>query len=232
MSSRKNKPPVSLRDRILETVWLPASSLLSHPMNYRIHSQLQSKLVGQSLNTVGWVRHVIVNRTTGLIVDGHLRVALAITAGKTVKVPVDYVELSESEELSALAVLDESAGYVFVDEEKRLHLLTSLEDAKGIGSDVIGFLKGVILERSKMFEPLFPDIGSIDNKKNISQQSAWKDVPMHIPYMLMYDEKQKAFFYEVLDIARAHYRLSSVGETLLHLMRLWNTEYEKKHPHS
>jgi ParB-like chromosome segregation protein Spo0J len=57
------------------------------------------------LDTVGWVQSVIVNRTTGYVVDGHLRVAMAISKGEAL-IPVSYVELDEAEENLVLAALD------------------------------------------------------------------------------------------------------------------------------
>jgi ParB-like chromosome segregation protein Spo0J len=48
---------------------------------------------------------VIVNRTTGHLVDGHLRAALARERGETM-IPVVYVELSDAEERLVLATLD------------------------------------------------------------------------------------------------------------------------------
>jgi hypothetical protein len=54
---------------------------------------------------VGWVQQVMVNRTTGHVVDGHARVEEAISRGEP-SVPVLYVELSEEEEGLVLATLD------------------------------------------------------------------------------------------------------------------------------
>ncbi len=41
--------------------------------------------------------------------DGHLRVALALSSNQK-SIPVEYVELSESEEAEALATIDPIAG--------------------------------------------------------------------------------------------------------------------------
>jgi ParB-like chromosome segregation protein Spo0J len=50
-----------------------------------------------ALAEVGWVAEVLVNRTTGHIVDGHLRVELALAPQEST-IPVTYAELTEDEE--------------------------------------------------------------------------------------------------------------------------------------
>ncbi len=52
-------------------------TLNANPQNWRVHSQAQQDALGSILNDVGWVQDVIVNRTTGNVVDGHLRAQLA-----------------------------------------------------------------------------------------------------------------------------------------------------------
>jgi hypothetical protein len=54
--------------------------LLANPRNWRVHpSEQQSALTGV-LESVGVVQNVIVNSRSGHLVDGHLRVSLAIRA--------------------------------------------------------------------------------------------------------------------------------------------------------
>jgi hypothetical protein len=93
------------RSRIVGQGVEAPDQLLANPNNWRIHPQHQQKALGGILDNIGWVQDVIVNKTTGYVVDGHLRVALAISKGEAT-VPVSYVELSESEENLVLAALD------------------------------------------------------------------------------------------------------------------------------
>lgn len=79
--------------------------LLANPFNYRIHPTYQQEAVSDVLDEVGWVKHVMVNKVTGHIVDGHLRVMEAIKKGES-SVPVKYVELTEAEEAEILATFD------------------------------------------------------------------------------------------------------------------------------
>jgi hypothetical protein len=72
-----------------------------HPENWRIHPEYQQEALAGVLEQVGCVQDVIVNRRTGRVVDGHLRVALAISRSE--RVPVVYVDLAEEEERQILA---------------------------------------------------------------------------------------------------------------------------------
>lgn len=92
------------QNRIIESGIEDADQLLANPFNARIHPQFQQQALEGVLDSIGWVQRVIVNKTTGHVVDGHLRVALAITHNE--QVPVDYVELTEDEEKAILASFD------------------------------------------------------------------------------------------------------------------------------
>nr|MBA3627289.1 hypothetical protein [Chloroflexota bacterium] len=48
--------------------------LLANPKNWRIHPASQQGALASVLDDVGWVGQVLVNRRTGHLVDGHLRV--------------------------------------------------------------------------------------------------------------------------------------------------------------
>lgn len=79
--------------------------LLANPFNWRIHPTYQQEALADVLDEVGWVRRIIVNKTTGHIVDGHLRVMEAMKNDEQ-RVPVAYVELTETEEAAILATFD------------------------------------------------------------------------------------------------------------------------------
>lgn len=96
--------------------------LMANPKNWRIHPMTQQEAVGNVLDEVGWVQQVIVNKVTGHLVDGHLRVALAISREEDT-IPVTYVELSEEEEALVLATLDPLAGLAATDGAKLEELL-------------------------------------------------------------------------------------------------------------
>ena len=70
------------------------SQLVSNPFNWRIHPTHQRHAVKDALDQVGWIQEAVINRTTGNVVDGHLRIDLAVEQGET-EIPVQYVELTE-----------------------------------------------------------------------------------------------------------------------------------------
>jgi hypothetical protein len=82
--------PVAWRNRIVGSGEEPPEQLLANPANWRLHPKEQQRALAGALPEVGWVVQVLVNRTTGHVVDGHLRVNLAISRGAAT-VPVFYV---------------------------------------------------------------------------------------------------------------------------------------------
>ena len=78
--------------------------LLNHPDNVTIHTAEQQEDMMRMFRKIGWAASVLVSVTTGRIIDGHMRVAVALTNGEPT-VPVDYVQLTENEEIKALLYL-------------------------------------------------------------------------------------------------------------------------------
>ena len=105
------------RNRIIATGDEAPDQLLANPKNFRRHPKHQQEALRGVLNEVGWVQDVIVNRTTGRLVDGHLRVELALRDGATT-VPVKYVELSDAEESLILATFDPISALATADKEQ------------------------------------------------------------------------------------------------------------------
>jgi hypothetical protein len=50
------------------------------PVNWRVHPKAQPDALAGALGQVGWVLQVLVNRPPGFVVDGHARVALALSS--------------------------------------------------------------------------------------------------------------------------------------------------------
>jgi ParB-like chromosome segregation protein Spo0J len=112
--------------RIVDHGEASPSELVGNPRNWRLHPRHQSDALTAALDRVGWVQPVIVNRRSGHLIDGHLRVALALNRDEPV-VPVDYVDLSEEEERVVLATLDPLAALAGTDEGALKGLLATLE---------------------------------------------------------------------------------------------------------
>ena len=115
----------SWKNRIVGTGEEPPDQLLANPNNWRVHTKRQRQALEAVLDEVGWVDDIIVNRTTGHVVDGHLRIEMAMAAGVE-KVPVKYVELSEEEERLLLTLFDPIAAMAEADKEKLAELISEL----------------------------------------------------------------------------------------------------------
>lgn len=118
--------PESLRNRIVGHGDEKPEDLLANPKNWRRHPKHQEEALEGVLARVGWVQSVIVNKRTGLLVDGHLRVEVA-KRRKEATLPVVYVDLSEDEEALILATLDPLAAMADTDREQLAGLLQTLE---------------------------------------------------------------------------------------------------------
>ena len=90
--------------------------LIPNPSNFRKHPLAQQLALSGALDEIGWIQRVIVNKRTGHIVDGHLRVELALST-KEKTVPVCYVDLSEEEERLALATFDPLSAMAITDQK-------------------------------------------------------------------------------------------------------------------
>lgn len=75
------------RSRIVGTGEEAPDQLLANPRNWRIHPKAQQDALAGVLSEVGWVQNVIVNQRTGYVIDGHARVALAISVSRPGREP-------------------------------------------------------------------------------------------------------------------------------------------------
>ncbi len=118
-------PTTGWRNRITGSGEEAPDQLLANPANWRIHPKAQQDAVAGALDAVGWVQQVLVNRNTGFVVDGHARIALALSRAEP-SVPVLYVDLSPEEEALVLATLDPIGAMAGRDEEKLRALLAEV----------------------------------------------------------------------------------------------------------
>lgn len=116
---------MTYRNRIVGHGEESPEQLLANPKNWRIHPRSQEEALAGVLSDVGWVATVLVNRQTGFVVDGHLRVAHAISKGEA-EVPVTYLDLTEDEENKVLATFDPLAAIAGTDRAKLDELLADI----------------------------------------------------------------------------------------------------------
>ena len=125
--TRKKTAPIEHEDakwrsRIVREAEVAPGDLVPHPDNWRTHPLLQQEALEGVLDEVGWVQRIIVNERTGRVVDGHLRVELAVRRNEPA-VPVLFVDLDESEEALVLATLDPVAALAKADAQRLSRVL-------------------------------------------------------------------------------------------------------------
>lgn len=128
--------------------------LLANPKNFRRHPNIQREALRGSLNDLGWIAPVVVNRLSGHLIDGHARVEEALTKGA--QVPVAYVELTDAEEAEALAVLDPISAMATVDKEALDALLREVKTGEaGIMAMLADLAKdsGLYLDKPPIDDP-------------------------------------------------------------------------------
>jgi hypothetical protein len=114
------------KNRIVGQAAVDPKSLIGNPDNWRIHPHSQEQAVSGILEEVGWVKQILVNKRTGRVVDGHLRLKLALQKQEA-KVPVLYVDLTEDEESLILLTLDPMSELAVSDSEKLDALMRQVE---------------------------------------------------------------------------------------------------------
>lgn len=139
MSRKAAKTADGWRNRIVSSRQVKPSSLTANPQNWRVHPKHQRDALRTVLDEVGWVQQIIVNKNTGLIIDGHLRVALAIERGEK-KVPIDLVDLDENEEAIILATLDPITAMARTDDAMLAGLAATIETDNQALNDLLSGL--------------------------------------------------------------------------------------------
>jgi hypothetical protein len=156
------------RNRIIGHAEVAPAELVPNPRNWRTHPAEQQRALAGALAEVGWVAEVLVNRTTGNVVDGHLRIELALARAEAT-VPVTYIELSEDEERLILASLDPIGALASAEAADLAELLAELapedEDLRAF-LEQLGREEGIDTIRAGLVDaddvPDLPDEPSVD----------------------------------------------------------------------
>ncbi len=114
------------RTRVKELLHVPASGLVPHPSNPRIHNERQRAHVDALLRQVGFATALLTYRGEGdklYLIDGHLRADLADDD----VVPVLVTDLTPAEADLMLAAMDQVAGMAELNDAAMTGLLGSIE---------------------------------------------------------------------------------------------------------
>jgi hypothetical protein len=117
--------PVIWQNRITRYGEEAPEQLLANDKNWRTHPQAQQDALEGALRKVGIVQNVVVNERSGKMIDGHLRVQMAISSGQPT-VPITYVNLSDEEEALILATIDPVTGLAGTDQKLLDSLITDI----------------------------------------------------------------------------------------------------------
>ena len=117
---------MSYDNRILRSENVKVSDIVFNPGNWRIHPSNQRKALDGILTEIGWVQQVIINQTTGNLIDGHLRVLLA-AENEQEEIPAIIVELSQDEEDKILTTFDPVNQMAVADKKKLYELIKSVK---------------------------------------------------------------------------------------------------------
>lgn len=112
-------------NRIIRVEDVDPNTLIANSANWRKHPPTQTEAMLSILDKVGWVQSVVVNENSGNLVDGHLRVSVALGRGEAT-VPVLYVNLTDEEERLVLYALDQIAELATTDDQALAELTLSL----------------------------------------------------------------------------------------------------------
>ncbi len=152
-------------NRIIGHDEVSPDQLLANPLNFRIHPSAQQSALSGSLDSLGWIQEVLVNHNTGHVIDGHLRIQLALRNDEK-SIPVTYLDLTEDEERLALLSLDPIAAMAATDKEQ---LETLLSQVNSDDQRVQEFLSN-LASQEDIIAPDFDPVG-IDEQGRLDQKA-------------------------------------------------------------
>lgn len=141
--------------------------LLAHYANAREHDGRQRDTMRASLDRLGIIDSVKVNDRTGNLIDGHMRIEEYISKGIK-EIPVEHVDLTEAEELEALAYYDAITTLGKYDPERLEGLLQQIDFENEPLENLI--------ETISIENPAYPDINFDDIKSTEDRQANHKPI--------------------------------------------------------
>lgn len=116
---------------MLRLEWVDPTTLEKNPRNWRIHPGSQREAVADLLGEVGWAGALLYNEKTGRLIDGHLRLDLALRQAQDVadgeSVPVLIGSWTEEQERLILATLDPTGALAEADDGQLADLINAIE---------------------------------------------------------------------------------------------------------
>jgi ParB-like chromosome segregation protein Spo0J len=132
---------------------VPPDQLLANPKNARRHPVVQRESVRGSLRALGWIAPVLQSVRSGALLDGHLRVEEALSAGVGL-VPVCDVDVTPEQEALALAVFDPITNLARYDAEALDHLLAEAQTEEAALGQILADLRTRHLPEARAPRPM------------------------------------------------------------------------------
>ena len=150
---------------------------MANPFNFRVHSSYQQKVLEANIDHLGFIRSVTVNRQTGHVIDGHLRIILALRRDEP-EIDVEYIDLLPEDEILALVTLDPIAALAGKDNTKLDETLRGLTVTNPTLTAFVGRLAG----QAGLYQtPPDSDTGLSDNEsKPTTPEPSDSDMPSSV----------------------------------------------------
>ena len=170
-SSLPTSSRIDWASRVVRLAKMCPDELTPNPLNWRDHPKAQVDAMVAALQEIGSTSPVVYNLDTGHLIDGHLRVAIAVNY----RIPlIDVLQVSLPEYLEAEAVQthDLITALADADSDKLIALAKQLSWQ----TDELALLFAPMLERAMaeidrgMMEPLIP-AGTKQTKKMVYEQA-------------------------------------------------------------
>lgn len=223
-TSSPNAPTVAWVNRIVEHSNADPRALIEHPDNWRKHPAMQQEALRGALEEIGWIQQIIVNKRTGRLIDGHLRVALAIHHGEAT-IPVGFVDLDEREERLALLSLDPIAAMAGANTEQLSRLLQQVSTSNSALQEM---LEGLAVEY-KVIPPEPAGTGAAGRTGGNNGNNTPGDfdtTPVNAPNsqihmcQLFLTEDTYPAFKHAVDTLGAYYSMETMTDTIVECVRL------------
>lgn len=122
--------PKQWRSRIVRYGRMDPAQLLANPKNWRVHPSAQRDALKGTINHIGFTDAVELQDGTDMVLDGHLRVALALQE-QQLEIDVVWLDLNDEEADDYLATKDPLSAMAFADSDKLQELMdaVSIQDA-------------------------------------------------------------------------------------------------------
>jgi hypothetical protein len=151
------------KNRIVEQKMVPVSELQEHPSNWRGHPKRQRDALTAVLRDVGLVQGVVLNKRTGHLVDGHLRLELAREQDEA-ELPVTVIDVSEEEEALILATLDPLSAMATPDVERLAQVVAKVETSNSHIESIIDRHRRLVAKLTDQTLDPNPQLGDLEYK--------------------------------------------------------------------